>query len=162
MTHNSDTGVNVPRKRHFINAPPQGDLPSGAPEKAFLQEFARRLQAKLVEKGWNQSDLAREGSRFMPKGKKLTRDNVSNYVRAAQFPQPVRLDAILKALRMTHKELVPAGAVKSVDEESPPVAMRALSDGNVWLQINQAVPQSLALEILSLMAKVNALKKDGQ
>lgn len=142
--------IEMPRRR-FLNPPPSsGDaIPAASVDRA-RREFAKRLQALMTEKGWSQSDLARAAAKFMP-DKKFNRDNVSLYVRAQQLPGPVRLRAMCKALGVTEDRLTPPGAVATVDEQAPPMAMRPLGGGNVWLQINQAVPQSVALKILALL-----------
>lgn len=139
-------------RRRFINPPPSDDANTAATVQAAKREFAKRLQKLMTDKGWNQSDLARASAKFMP-DKKFNRDNVSLYVRAAQLPGPVRLRAMAKALDVKEDSLMPAGAVASVDEGAPPLAMRPAGPGNVWLQINQAVPQDVAMKIVALISE---------
>lgn len=155
MSTIADQGVEV-AQRQFHNTPPQpGTLV--ASKEAAMAEFGRRLQAKMIEKGWNQSDFARAASKHMPGKKGLGRDNVSNYVRGLQFPGPVRLTAILKTLGVPREELVPAGAVVSVDDKTPPLSFKSTGDGNVWLQVNQAVSMEVAMQIVQLLGT----KKEG-
>jgi transcriptional regulator with XRE-family HTH domain len=145
-------------RRRFINPPPAADdATTAASVQAAKREFAKRLQQFMTDKGWNQSDLARAASKFMP-DKKFNRDNVSLYVRAQQLPGPVRLRAMAKALGVEETKLIPPGATASVDEDAPPLAMRPLGSGNVWLQINQAVPQDIALQIITLLGQASARK----
>lgn len=140
-------------RRRFINPPPSADdATTAASVQAAKREFAKRLQQFMTDKGWNQSDLARAAAKFMP-DKKFNRDNVSLYVRAQQLPGPLRLRAMAKALGIEENKLVPPGATASVDEDAPPLAMRPLGSGNVWLQINQAVPQDIALKIITLLGQ---------
>lgn len=137
-------------RRLFHNAAPR-DLPSGAPMDAVKAEFGRRIQARLVEKGWNQSELARAASKFMPGKTKLTRDNVSNYVRGQQIPGPTRMKAICDALGVKPVDLVPAHAVQSTDDAAPPLAVKTLGDGRVFLQINQVTSMDVAMKIMAML-----------
>jgi hypothetical protein len=69
--------------------------------------FARNLQAALVDKGINQSVLAREAARHMP-DKKFGRDLISNYVRARILPSPTHLRALSKVLGKSEEALLPS------------------------------------------------------
>src|SRR5690349_8661860 len=124
----------MPRKRGsrpYVNRPPR-ELPAGVPTDAALAEFANKLQKLLVDKDWNQSDLARAAAKFMP-DRKFHRDNISNYIRGQSFPYPVRLKAIAKALGVDPSDLRPAG-LPSASDKAPPLDIRALGDGNVFLR----------------------------
>lgn len=150
-------GAEMPRKQ-FINPPPR-EVPEGAPRSEATAEFGRRLQRMMVDKGWNQSELARQASRFMPKGKHFRRDNVSLYVRGLQVPGPVRLSALCKALGTTPQELVPSGAFSSVDETAPPLSIKALTNGQAWLQINQAVSMDVAMRVVAILEQARTEKR---
>lgn len=138
-------------RRHFYNRAPKG-LPPDAPVDAALAEFGRRLQKRMSEKGYNQSDLAREASKHMP-NKKFGRDNISNYVRGVVFPGPIRLHALAKALGVKPDDLVPEHGLPSTDDRAPPYDIRATSDGNVWLRVNQAVSHEVAMKVLALLGQ---------
>lgn len=125
------------KKPAFHNAAPQG-LPQGAPPEAVKTEFARRVQAAMVNKGWNQSELARRAALHMP-DKKFGRDNVSNYIRGTSMPGPTHLNALARALGVQAKELVPARGMPSADDKAPPLDVKDLTDGRAWLRVNQAV-----------------------
>lgn len=149
--HIADGDLGMPRKRGsrpFINRPPKG-LPAGVPTDAALAEFGNKLQKLMMEKGWSQSDLARAAAKFMP-DKKFNRDNVSQYVRGLSFPYPMRLNALAKALGVNPEELRPA-SLPSANDRAPPLDIRAIGDGNVWLRINQAMPMKLAMKIVALL-----------
>lgn len=121
--------------------------PSG-PYTAVAVEFGRRLQHHTAAKGWSQADLARQASKFLPKGKVFRRDSISLYIRGAQMPAPERMHALCNALGIKQDDLVPPDVT-----ESPPLAIKPLTDGNVWLQINQAVSMDAALKITALLKK---------
>lgn len=156
MSQLPDTEEADMARRRFINPPPLG----GGDDNiiSLKREFAKRLQHMMTEKGWNQSDMARAAAKFMP-DKKFNRDNISLYVRGSQLPGPVRLKALCKALGVDQDKLLPAGAVATVDEGSPPLALRPLGNGNDWLQVNQAVPHDVAMQIMVLLGQANASSK---
>lgn len=112
-------------------------------------EFGKRLQHYTSEKGWNQAALARHASKFLPKGKVFRRDSISLYMRGAQVPAPLRRMALCKALGVTEEDLIP----QPVRSDAPPLGMKPLEGGNVWLQINQAVPMDTAVAIAALLKK---------
>lgn len=124
--------------------------PARGTQDPAVVEFGRRLEHYTSEKGWNQSDLAREASKHL-QGKELRRDNISLYTRGIQMPGPVRLRALCKALGVTESDLVAPGAAMSM--ESPPLAMKPVDATNVWLQINRSVPLEVALKIVALLSE---------
>ncbi len=139
-------------KRTFINPKPTGiPLPPMAPKDAVKVEFARRLQAAMVQKGWRQSELARRAEAFLPKGKKFGRDSISLYIRGKTLPGPVFLEALCKALGKEPDELLPTRGMPAAGEANPPLDVKDMNDGNVWLRVNQAVPWDIALEIMRLL-----------
>lgn len=125
--------------------------PSSAPPQARKQEFARRLQALRVAKGWTQSDLAR---RAFGGGKEAKgRDNISGYERAMRLPTPTMLKKMADALGVTTEELLPSGVRSSVEETLPAFDVRATSSDadNVWLRVNQSVPWDRAIKIMQIL-----------
>lgn len=154
MSTSTGTDGGKQPRRVFLNSAPT-DLPAGAPMDARKIEFGRRVQARMNAKQWNQTDLARESSKQMPgswKGKnKITRDNVSKYVRGLQFPGPVRLKALCAALGVQQADLLPVGIAQSVDDRAPPFAVKAMDGGRVWLQINQTTDHTTAMKIIAML-----------
>lgn len=139
------------RRANVINPPPKGFV-EGAPREAVLAEMGRLIQDLMVKKNMNQSDLARAAAKYMP-DKTFARDNISQYVRGLAAPGPVRLNAIAKALGKKPDEILPTRGISAVDARMPPLGMRGLADGNVFLQINQAVPQDVALKIIQMLKR---------
>ncbi len=138
------------RDTRFRSAPDM-TLPADAPNSAKRVEFGRRLEAHMNRKGWNQSELSRQAQKHMPKGKTIGRDSISNYIRGSNFPNPVNLDALCKALGTQPVDLVPGEMFLRAKEDMPPLDVRGLGDGSAWLRINQRVPMAKALKILEIL-----------
>ncbi len=138
--------------KRYHNPPPAAPVPMGAPPDAIRMDFARRLQAALVTRGWSQSDLARQVAPLLPNAR-LGRDNISKYIRGKVLPLPPALAAIAKVLDMEVKDLLPIGrAPAAVESEQPPMSIRSLGEGEMgWLQINMALPFDTILEIRKLV-----------
>lgn len=136
-------------KRPTIHLDPT-DLPTGAPTDAVKMDFARRLQRAMVEKGWNQSELARRAAKFAP-GEKFIRDNVSKYMRGKVLPGPVHLSALCKAIGKKPEDLLPIRGLSGGPESSVPFAVTDAGDGQMWLRINMAVSWDTAMKIQQLI-----------
>ena len=130
--------------------PPSGTVSSGAPPEAIRMEFARRLQAALNERGWTQSELARRMAPLL-KHSRLGRDNISKYVRGKVLPLPPALEAMAKVLEIKTSELLPARATPSAGAEYPPLSVKDIGEGRVWLQINRSVTWRKGLEIMRIL-----------
>ncbi len=129
-------------------------------EQAVYQEFGRRLQARMIALGWNQSELSRRATEHLPKpakgqvqGHSLGRDRISSYIRGKYLPRPEALEAIAKALKCKPEDLLPSDFVPSVVEEGPLMEMRSLDNHRVAIRINRVVSQQTALAIMTLLAK---------
>jgi transcriptional regulator with XRE-family HTH domain len=136
-------------RRDFQNEPPGTAPPAGIPRDQIKIDFAKRIQRAMIDKGWNQSELARRASAYLPKSSPLGRDNVSHYVRGISLPRSAQLAALAKALGLKPADLLPT--VPSAAQKAPPFDMRQLEDGNVWLRVNQAVSFDQALKIMRLL-----------
>lgn len=134
-------------------APTSGPMPQHMPADAVKAEFARRVQAAMVRKGWDQATLARETVKQYEKGAKtkLSRDSISKYCRGLVLPLPHTLNAMAKALGTQPDELLPTRGVPSAGMENPPLDVRDIGDGMVWLKVNQAVDWDTALKIMTLV-----------
>lgn len=135
-------------RRAYVNPPPQ-KLPAGAPRDAVKIDFANRLQKALIAKGINQSELARRASAQLPGKKTIGRDMVSHYIRGVALPRPAHLEALAKALGVKAEDLMPNAP--SAADKAPSADMKQLEDGNVWLRINQGVPMTKGLIVLSIL-----------
>jgi transcriptional regulator with XRE-family HTH domain len=133
-------------------------------EQAVYQEFGRRLQARMIALGWNQSELSRRATEYLPKpakgqvqGHTLGRDRISSYIRGKYLPRPEALEAIAKALKCKPEDLLPPEGVPSVVEEGPLMEMRSIDAHRVAIRINRVVSQQTALAIMTLLAKEDEL-----
>ena len=115
--------------------------------------FARRLNHELLLRGMNGSDLARRASSYMPEGKHVSRDNISNYLRGLHLPGRVNLNAIARALSLEPSYLLPDRANKRITREQPEFSMRDIGNGKVFLRVNQEVPFDVAARIASILAE---------
>lgn len=110
--------------------------------------FARRLRALIKQKGWNQSDLARAASKFLPGP--MGRSNVSVYMRCKSLPTPTQLYALARALDVDEAELLPSitdrRLVSGID-------MRTTVDdpSQVVFSIERTISMTKALKILQVL-----------
>lgn len=121
-------------------------------DKATGSEFARRLHRALAERGWTQSELMRRAQPFLPEGVRLGRDSVSQWMNRPSTPDPVRLEAVAKALNMRPADLVPAHVLPAPAGDAPDFAIEADAGGEtMYVRINQRLPAEIALEIQRLV-----------
>jgi transcriptional regulator with XRE-family HTH domain len=117
-------------------------------------EFAHRLQKAMMDKGFTGADLARRATGFMPGGSKgrdakIGRDQISHYIRGVSIPRAPQLKAMARALGVTPESLLPQ--LPKAADRAPAAEFRQLDDGNIWVRINQALPWSIAIQIMGLV-----------
>ena len=124
--------------------------------QSIKNEFARRLEARRIELGWNQSELARRASEHLPKpakgqkqGHSIGRDQISHYSRGVSLPRPEILRALALALRCEPSDLKPA----AVPSRAGPVPFRmtTIETGRVQLTVNRVVSMDTAMKIAQLL-----------
>lgn len=127
-------------------------------EQAVYAEFGRRLQARMIQLGWNQSELSRHATSYLPKpakgqvqGHTLGRDRISSYIRGKYLPRPEALEAIAKALQCKASDLLPPEGIPSV-EEGPIMEMKSLDGKRVAIRLNRVVSQKTATAIMTLLS----------
>lgn len=133
-------------------------------DNAVYAEFGRRLQARMVQLGWNQSELSRRATAYLPKpakgqvqGHALGRDRISSYIRGKYMPRPEALQALARALQCKAADLVPPGGVPSVIEEGPMMEMKSLDGKRVHIRLNRVVTQKTATAIMGLLSQEDKL-----
>lgn len=130
--------------RHHLQ--PVLDTTDMTPKELTKQEFGRRLMALMLDKGWNQSELARAS--------KLGRDAISTYIRGVSFPEPKNLHKLAKALDMTAAQLLPNAIVRAMDNDTAPMLEIRQAAGHpdkVWVRVNRMVTFTQAAEIFALL-----------
>jgi transcriptional regulator with XRE-family HTH domain len=127
-------------------------------DEAVYAEFARRLQGRMVAKGWNQSELARRATDCLPKptdgqvqGHALGRDRISSYLRGKYLPRPDGLAALCKALKCDPSDLLPAGAVELPSLKTSTMEMKWV--GGNRFAINCVTSHETAVAIMKLLAQ---------
>lgn len=113
-------------------------------------EFAARLSRLMDEKGWNQSDMARAASRYLPNGEEFRRDNIHVYLAKTALPRQKQLVAIAKALGVPPGDLLPSavGGAKQV-----PFSMQSIPDepSHAWLRVDMKLTMRKALAVLAIL-----------
>lgn len=135
--------------RHRLNQPLMAAEDSTSetlkPKYSTKFEFGRRLYRLMMEKGLTQSDLARAAG--------LTRNAVSTYVTGRNFPTPLNLQKIAKALHLTAEDLLPNLLEHEAPEDSPSLEMKVSSGApnKAWLKVNRLVTLSTAARVIELI-----------
>lgn len=129
---------------------------------AVKREFGRRLADAMDARGWNQSELARRATEWLPKpaagqkqGEVLGRDAISNYIRGEHLPRPTYLRALARALGCTVSELMPSG-VPTISGAEPEWSVQSTEPGRMRLRINTEVSVKVGAEIIALLTKDKA------
>jgi transcriptional regulator with XRE-family HTH domain len=132
---------------------------------AVKREFGRRLQARMDALGWNQSELARRATDWLPKptkgqkqGHGIGRDAISNYIRGEHLPRPAQLRAIARAVELDESDLLPVSSMPTVATTAPEYSMTSEGTGLTFLRVAKAVPTDIALQIIQLLAKAEGKK----
>lgn len=133
-----------------FNHEPTGNLSSFAPRSAVKVEFARRLQKKMLEKGWNQSELSRRAAAYAPDSR-LGRYSVSCYIGGKSLPRPDHLNALAKALGVKPEDLLPTRGVPTAETHNPPLDVKDIGEGKAWLRVSQEVDWGVALDVMKLL-----------
>ena len=109
------------------------------------QEFGRKLHAILLERGWNQSEMARRAG--------IGRDAISTYVRGRSLPEPATLKRMAEALGMEPTELLPNAFEAAVDNGLPALEIREAvgHPGKAWIRVNQRVSTQQAIRIMQIL-----------
>lgn len=128
--------------RFHIDQMPEGGM---APKHLTKQEFGRRLYTLMLQRGWNQSELARQAN--------LPRDSISTYIRGRSFPTPKSLELLSRALDTTPADILPTALESAIDSDDPALEMRvsAGAPNAAWLRVNRLVSFSTASKVIELI-----------
>tara|TARA_S200002703_G_scaffold46428_2_gene40305 strand:- start:1775 stop:2365 length:591 start_codon:yes stop_codon:yes gene_type:complete len=111
------------------------------------QEFGRRLQSLLAQKGWNQAEFARKVG--------IGRDSISTYIRGKTIPNITTLEKMAKILQLKDRsELYPNYEAEGIVQDEMPEASYKTVRGKpdrMWVSINQELPSMVAMKIMQLL-----------
>jgi transcriptional regulator with XRE-family HTH domain len=109
------------------------------------QEFGRKIHTLLLERGWNQSDLARKTG--------VGRDAISTYVRGRSFPSPQVLQKMAGVFGFTPDDLLPNSLEAAIDRDVPALEIREAvgHPGMAWLRVNRRVTTQQALRVMQIL-----------
>lgn len=137
--------------RHSYNFGAPSDNPVVNEPDDIKREFARRLQSARIDKGFNQSELARAAAKHMA-DRKFGRDLIGPYERALKLPSPAHLSAMARALGKTPEWLMPFQGVPGSNKNALVTEeMRSTGEGKAWIRINRQVPYEVALKIMEMV-----------
>lgn len=142
----------MPRRRHY--PAPDAVKASGASpfsHENLKEEVARRINALLDAKGWNQSELSRRASVLAPKGVQIERSRIHTICSGKHLPNQVALSAIAKAFGVKTTDLIPEDKVVWDGAVTPPISMSTQPDGKTRLKIDMAVDMGTAIKVLGLL-----------
>ncbi len=133
------------RTRHTL-PPADESIIDHTPRQLTKQEFGRKLMGLILERGWNQSELARRAG--------LNRDAISTYVRGVSFPDPRNLHKLAKALDTTAEKLLPNATIMAMETDVAPMLEIRQASGHpdkVWVRVNQMVSFQQAADIFEVL-----------
>jgi transcriptional regulator with XRE-family HTH domain len=143
------------RGRQAAAAPPSPPSDRNTVRDQIKVEFGRRVYRLMINKGWNQSELARQAD--------IARDDVSRYIRGVSIPTELKLVSLAKALDTTAAELLPGaahgGSMATRPDTTPLVAFSMQTSPDdpaiAWLTVNRFVKIQTGLEIAKLLQNDN-------
>lgn len=107
-------------------------------------EFAKRLYSKIMERGWTQSEFARNCD--------LARDAISTYVRGRSIPSPQALQKMASVLSVRPEDLMPNYYESAHERQEPSFELRDVpnDEGYMWIKLNMRLPKKVAMQIFML------------
>jgi transcriptional regulator with XRE-family HTH domain len=123
--------------------------PKLTPKHLTKQEFGRRLYQLMLEKGWRQSELARQAG--------IQRNAVSTYVLGKALPTDINLRRLAQVFKMKPEELLPNHMHSAIDSDNPMVSIQVSPNApnKAWLRVNQLVDTALAVKIIGMLQASN-------
>ncbi len=129
------------------------------------ENFARRLQQLMVERGLSQSDLARTiwGETTNADGRTVARnrDRISVYLKGKTVPDPVNLQKLAEALGVDPADLAPDVIGAAVERENPELSMTVVAghSDKVYLRVNKLLPLQYAVKIVNVVEEADRFAK---
>ncbi len=110
--------------------------------KEVKEKFARKLQKAMLDKGWNQSELARRAG--------MGRDNISGYLKGKILPGTKKLKQLADALSLPPSALLEDVVLRD-EPDTPLLEVSRRDNGMVVIRIVQVVPMPVAVKIMELL-----------
>ena len=126
-------------------APRKAQEPDAMSNRHLVKEdFAKRLYARITDRGWTQSEFARNCD--------LARDAVSTYVRGRSIPSPQALQKMADVLGVRPEELLPNYFEAAHNKQEPMFELRDVpnEEGYMWIKLNMRLPKKVAMQIFML------------
>lgn len=126
-------------------APNKSQEPDALSNRHLMKaEFAKRLYNKIAERGWTQSEFARNCD--------LARDAISTYVRGRSIPSPQALEKMANVLNVKPEDLLPNYYESAINKQEPTFELRDVpnDEGYMWIRLNMRLPKKLAMQIFML------------
>jgi transcriptional regulator with XRE-family HTH domain len=126
----------------------------------MMQTFARRLHELMVEKDLSQADVARRafGTETTKEGYTVAkgRDRISAYLSGRTYPESRTIKVLADALMVKPEDLAPEAIAAAVDRDNPSLSITMVEGhpDKVHLVVNQLVPLNAAMEIGSILARI--------
>lgn len=125
------------------------DPASGYPPDHVRLAIGARIQAKLTEKGWKQSELARRAD--------IGRDSVSLYIRGKNTPTASSLAKIAGAFGCSISDLAPelraatSERIRASGQQEREFDVSDVGGGKARLRLDKIMSQDLAFKILMMI-----------
>lgn len=126
-------------------APAKAQQPEAMSNRHLVKaEFAKRLYSKIAERGWTQSEFARNCD--------LARDAISTYVRGRSMPSPQALEKMAGVLNVRPEELLPNYYESAQSRQESTFELRDVpnEEGYMWLKLNMRLPKKVAMQIFMM------------
>lgn len=114
------------------------------------KDFSGKLNHAMLEKGWNQSELARRAG--------IGRDNVSGYVRGHNLPNSKHLSKLATALNVPPSYLLGAATGDRFPamegDDKPLLKIEQIPDSGMFrLSLRQELPEDVVYQIATIIRK---------
>jgi transcriptional regulator with XRE-family HTH domain len=126
-------------------APKKAQEPDAMSNRHMVkEEFAKRLYAKITDRGWTQSEFARNCD--------IPRDAISTYVRGRSMPSPTNLERMAGVLGVRPEDLMPNYYEAAHSRQEPTIELRDApnEEGYMWIKLNMRLPKKVAIQIFML------------
>jgi transcriptional regulator with XRE-family HTH domain len=108
------------------------------------QEFGRRLYELMTERGWHQSELARQSG--------LPRDSISVYIRGKSLPNRENIEILAQCLGVKIEELInmrPKNGEENMKNDRE--IEISIGQKTAWINLKRRVSIKTALKIVELL-----------